>query len=171
MNKSLCAVSLMRFVSGRVHGTSVPQMSERFYSSAESLFTLRSDVFLGRTWSAPEASETTAVERVWARRLKFPRPVNHRTSPGLVQSSLPLISATTPVDYSSSFITALICFLCKCDMLVFIWWRTLDSFHQIHRRPNASGVQIHENYLSFIYSHCLVLSTSLFSKIIAKMRQ
>ncbi len=41
--------------------------------------------------------------------------------------------------------------------LVFIWWRTLDSFHQTHRRPNASGVQIHENYLSFIYSHCLVL--------------
>ncbi len=44
VNASLCAVSLMRFVSGRVHGTSVPQMAERLYSSAERLFTLRSDV-------------------------------------------------------------------------------------------------------------------------------
>lgn len=177
MNASLCAIWLFRHVcwsttryqcatDGRRAFT--VQRRETFHPEVR----CEAQWFLGRTWSAPEASETTAVKRVCslicvrgpARRLKFPRPVNHRTSPGLVQSSLPLISATArwntddPIDYFSSFITALICFLWKCNMLMFIWWRELGSFSQTHcrtnYRPKASGFQIHEefneNYLSSV---------------------
>lgn len=120
-------------------------------------FRCEAQCFLGRTWSAPEASETTAVERVCvrgpARRLKFPRPVNHRTSPGLVQSSLPLISATTRSTISAHSLP-LLSASSKCDMLMFIWWRKLDSFHQIHRRtryrPNGAYRRVHNAHTMLI---------------------
>lgn len=110
----------------------------------------------GQTFEVPQACKSQNIS--WTRP-KLPSAGIQTTRSTISAHSLPLI-----------------CFLCKCNMLMFICWRKLDSFHQTHRRtsyrPNASGVQIHEEFLHLLaFTFTRLVLALQFSQIIAKMRQ